>query len=68
MVPTLEVVVRIKEDYGNNKVLHVGRPDWVEAGGVGGEKVHPRRNKGDRRLLNTLQGTGTAGRTAKESV
>ena len=32
--------------------------DAVEAGGPGGERIHPWQNKGDRSLLNTLQGNG----------
>ena len=37
--------------------------DRLEAGGAGNEKIHPRHNKGDRRLLNTLQ--GNSGQTSK---
>ena len=30
--------------------------NWVEADGVGSERIHLRQNKGDRGFLNTLQG------------
>ena len=34
--------------------VSVGQLDGVEASGVGGERIHPRQNKGHRSLLNTL--------------
>ena len=36
----------------------VGPPDQVAASSIGGERIHPRQNKGDRNLLNTPQGSG----------
>lgn len=35
----------------------VGYPDGVEAGSMCGEGIQPREDKGDRILLNTLQGS-----------
>lgn len=37
-------------------IFIVGGPDWVEAG-VGGERIPSRQNKGNRSLVNTLQGS-----------
>ena len=34
-----------------------GDDGWVEAGGTGGERIHPRQNRGDRSFVNTLQGS-----------
>ena len=34
----------------------VACPNWVAARGTGSERIHQRQNKGDRSLLNTLQG------------
>ena len=36
----------------------VGPPDQVAASGIGGGRIHPRQNKGDRNSLNTPQGSG----------
>ena len=35
----------------------MGRPDRVGAGSMGSERIHQRQSKGDRSLLNTLQGS-----------
>ena len=35
----------------------MGHPGWVGASDSGGERIHSRQNKGDRSLLNTLQGS-----------
>lgn len=32
--------------------------DWMGAGGEGGQRIYLRQNKGERCLLNTLQGSG----------
>lgn len=49
----------------------MGRPDRVEACGVGGERIHPKQNKGDRGLLDTRQGgsgQGSRGETICQEV
>ena len=38
----------------------------MEAGSAGGERIHPRQNKGDRRKL--IHHKGAVGRTAKERL
>lgn len=41
-------------------------PDWVEAGGIRGKRIHLRQNKGDRSLLNfQLAGQESKGETVR---